>query len=267
MTYGFALITGGTTGIGAAFAKSLPESTNLLLVARNEEKLAERKAELESPSRTVETVAADLSTTEGRSRVIDKALECEIDLLINNAGAGRLSRVLDNDPEAELATVELNVVAPTVLTRALLPGMIERARRDHLRCGLILVSSTTAFQPIPLLTTYSATKSFVLAYGEGLHEETRREPLDLLVLCPGATRTDFSERSGFDLSRIPGASDPLDVAREGLEQLGRRTVHVVGAGTRAALTPFLIPRRIATAGAGAVMAILGRTNRMRPRRL
>jgi uncharacterized protein len=62
MTYGFALITGGTTGIGAAFAKSLPESTNLLLVARNEEKLAERKAELESPSRAVETVAADLST-------------------------------------------------------------------------------------------------------------------------------------------------------------------------------------------------------------
>jgi short-subunit dehydrogenase len=169
MTYGFALITGGTTGIGAAFARLLPQSTNLLLVARNEEKLAERKAELESPSRTVETVAADLSTMDGRSTVIDKALECEIDLLINNAGAGRLSRVLDNDPEAELATVELNVVAPTVLTRALLPGMIERARRDHRRCGLILVSSTTAFQPIPLLTTYSATKSFVLAYGEGLH--------------------------------------------------------------------------------------------------
>ena len=87
--------------------------------------------------------------------------------------------MLDNDPEAELATVELNVVAPTVLTRALLPGMIERARRDRRRCGLILVSSTTAFQPIPLLTTYSATKSFLLAYGEGLHEETRREPLDL----------------------------------------------------------------------------------------
>lgn len=267
MTYGFALITGGTTGIGAAFAKSLPDSTNLLLVARSEDKLAERKAELENSRRTVETVAADLSTTEGRSKVIEKALECEIDLLINNAGAGRLSKVLDNEPEAELATVELNVVAPTVLTRALLPGMIERAKRDHLRCGLILVSSTTAFQPIPLLTTYSATKSFVLAYGEGLHEETRREPLDLLVLCPGATRTEFSERAGFDLSRIPGASDPLDVAREGLEQLGRRTVHVVGVGTRAALTPFLIPRRIATGGAGAVMSVLGRVNRMKPRRL
>jgi uncharacterized protein len=267
MTYGFALITGGTTGIGAAFAKLLPESTNLLLVARSEEKLAERKAELERPGRTVETVAADLSTQDGRSRLLDKAIECEIDLLINNAGAGRFSRVLDNDPEAELATVELNVVAPTVLTRALLPGMIERAHRDRRRCGLILVSSTTAFQPIPLLTTYSATKSFLLAYGEGLHEETRREPLDLLVLCPGATRTDFSERSGFDLARIPGASDPLDVAREGLHQLGRRTVHVVGVGTRALLTPFLIPRRIATGGAGAIMAVLGKANRLRPRRM
>jgi uncharacterized protein len=267
MTYGFALITGGTTGIGAAFARQLPESTNLLLVARSEDRLAERKAELERPGRVVVTVAADLSTADGRSKLLDAAEEHEIDLLINNAGAGRFARVLDNDPEAELATVELNVVAPTVLTRALLPGMIERARRDRRRCGLILVSSTTAFQPIPMLTTYSATKSFILAYGEGLHEETRREPLDLLVLCPGATRTEFSERAGFDLARIPGASSPMDVAREGLEQLGRRTVHVVGFGTRTALTPFLIPRRIATGGAGAIMGLLGRANRLRPRKL
>ncbi|WP_158046597.1 SDR family NAD(P)-dependent oxidoreductase [Skermanella pratensis] len=267
MSHGFALITGGTTGIGAAFAKLLPESTSLLLVARNEEKLAERRAELERPGRTVETVAADLSTREGRDKVLDKAAECEIDLLINNAGAGRFARVLDNAPDDELATVELNVVAPTVLTRALLPGMIERARRDRRRCGLILVSSTTAFQPIPLLTTYSATKSFVLAYGEGLREETRRDPLDLLVLCPGATRTEFSERSGFDLGSIPGADDPMKVAREGLENLGHCTVHVVGMGTRAALTPFLIPRRIATTGAGAIMSILGKVNRLKPRQM
>jgi len=223
--------------------------------------------ELDRPGRRIETVAADLSTEEGRTQLLDKALEYEIDLLINNAGSGRFSRVLDNDPAAELATVELNVVAPTVLTRALLPGMIERARRDHRRCGLILVSSTTAFQPVPFLTTYSATKSFLLAYGEGLHEETRREPLDLLVLCPGATRTEFSERSGFDLGRIPGASDPKDVAREGLRQLGRKTVHVVGVGTRTVLTPFLIPRRIATGGVGALMSVLGRANTLKPRRL
>src|SRR4051794_24823904 len=97
MKYGFALITGGTTGIGAAFARQLPESTNLLLVARNEERLAERKAELERPDRIVVTVAADLSTTEGRSTLIDAVAEHEIDLLINNAGAGRFARVLDND--------------------------------------------------------------------------------------------------------------------------------------------------------------------------
>jgi short-subunit dehydrogenase len=267
MNHGFALITGGTTGIGAAFARLLPESTNLLLVARNGEKLAERRAELERPGRTVETVAADLSTKEGRDTLLAKAGGLEIDLLINNAGAGRFSSVLDNDPDDELATVELNVVAPTVLTRALLPGMIERARRDNRRCGLILVSSTTAFQPIPLLTTYSATKSFVLAYGEGLREETRHDPLDLLVLCPNATKTDFSERSGLDLGRLPGADDPMKVAAEGLDQLGKRTVHVVGLGTRMALTPFLIPRRIATGGAGAVMSLLSKVNRLKPRQM
>lgn len=187
MSHGFALITGGTTGIGAAFARLLPESTNLLLVARNEERLSERRAELERSGRTVETVAADLSTREGRDKLLDKASECEIDLLINNAGAGRFARVLDNDPDDELATVELNVVAPTVLTRALLPGMIERGRGHVVNIG-----STAGNYPYPGGNVYCASKAFVKQFSLALRADLQGTGVRVTNVEPGMVETDFS---------------------------------------------------------------------------
>jgi uncharacterized protein len=261
MTPTTALVTGATSGIGAAFARALPAATDLLLVARTPERLAAMQTGLAHPGRRIETVAADLAHDEGRDAVIMKATEMEIDLLINNAGVGRFGRVLDNEPEAERAMVELNVVAPTVLTRALLPGMIARARRDHGRCGVILLSSTTAFQPVPYLATYSATKSFLLAYGEALGAELRGSPADLLVVCPGATRTEFGRRAGFDLDNLPLAADPDRVARQSLDALGRRRVHVTDITARAALAPFLTARRAAAGGLGAVVGLLSRGTR------
>ena len=209
----------------------------------------------------MEVLAADLTTDEGRNALIQKAGTLEIDLLINNAGAGAFGPVLDNTQEAERATVELNVVATTVLTRALLPGMIDRAARDGRRAGLILLSSTAAFQPVPFLGTYCASKSFILAYGEALAAELRRKPVDVLVLCPGATRTAFGKRAGFALNALPGAADPMDVAQEGLQALGRRTVHVHGFGVRNMLRPFLWSRHAASGGLGALLAALDRGQR------
>jgi len=104
----------------------------------------------------------------------------------------------------------------------------------------------------------------VLAYGEALAEELRRDPVDLLVLCPGATRTEFGKRAGFAVGSLPGADDPGEVARAGLNAIGRRTVHVMGLGTRAVLTPFLIPRRVATSGLATILSVIGRGYRMRP---
>lgn len=262
MPYRFALVTGATSGIGACFASALPADTHLLLTARNAEALTERQAELSAAGRHVEVLAADLTTDEGRNALIQKAETLEIDLLINNAGVGSFGAVVENTLEFERSTVELNVVATTVLTRALLPGMIERAARDNRRAGLLLVSSTTAFQPVPFLATYSASKSFVLAYGEALATELRRKPVDVLVLCPGATRTNFGRRAGFALNALPGAADPMDVAREGLHALGRRTVHVHGFGTRNMLRPFLWSRHAASDGLGAVLAVFDRGQRL-----
>jgi short-subunit dehydrogenase len=257
--YKCALVTGGTHGIGAAFARCLPQDTGLLLVARHDDELDAMKGELDAPGRTVETLNADLTRDDGRQAVQEAAERLEIDLLINNAGTGAFGRVLDNDPDHERKTVELNVVAVSVLTRGLLPGMIERARLERRRAGLILVSSTTAFQPVPMLATYAATKSFILAYGEALAEELRGQPVDVLVLCPGATRTGFGRQSGLQVGRLPGAEDPRSVARGALAALGRNTVHVRGVGQRAALAPFLMGRRFATSGLGMLMGIASRS--------
>lgn len=257
-SYRCALVTGATSGIGAAFAHALPPATGLVLTGRNEEALAAAARDLGREDRRVETVAADLTVPADRATLIARAREAEIDLLVNNAGAGNFGAVLDQTVEAERQVVELNVVAVAELTRALLPGMILRAKRDGTRAGLIIVSSSTAFTPVPYLTTYSASKAFDLFYAEGLAEELRGEPVDVLAVCPGPVRTKFGERAGFSPGSLPGAIDPDTVAREALDALGRRTVLVTGRANRLAFDPLLVPHRVATGGIGRVMRFADR---------
>jgi short-subunit dehydrogenase len=255
MTHRHALITGASSGIGAAFARALPKSTGLLLTGRDREKLAQLAAELALTDRPVRTIAADLSTAEGRRALIHAAEEAPIDLLINNAGIGWLGPVIDSPPEREAEMVQVNAAAPIELTRALLPGMIRRARERHERAGLIFVASAAAFMPIPLFATYAASKAFLLHYAEALAEELDHAPVDVLALCPGATKTRFFERANVAASAVPAAAHEADrVAREGLQALGRRPVLVVGPGTYLATTAArFLPRRLVTAAAERAM--------------
>jgi hypothetical protein len=261
MDHRFALVTGATSGIGAAFARALPETTDLLLTGRDPERLADMQEELSVDGRQVVTMVADLTRPEHRQALIDRAEDLEIDLLINNAGMGKYGAVLDNDPGDEVATVELNCTAPVALATALLPGMIERARLDGGRAGLINLSSTFAVQPVPYLATYTASKAFIQAWTEALAEEVRRKPVDVLALAPGPTKTQFGERSGFTPGSFPFAADPDDVARDGLKQLGKCTVHVSGAVSRAALAPYFLPRRVAGTGLGALLGVVTKATR------
>lgn len=256
-----ALVTGATSGIGAAFAAALPPTTGLLLSGRNEERLEQARDELARPDRPVETVRADLSRPEEVAAVVERAKAFEVDLLINNAGVGGLGAIIDNSLEAETATVMVNVVAVATLTRALLPGMLERARRDGQKAGVIIVSSTAAFSPVPYFATYAASKVFDLHYGEALAEELRGRPVSVLVVCPGATRTSFGRRAGFE-GGLPGAAEPTDVARKALAALGRQTVVVTGRLEPAALNPLLAPRRLFTGALGVGMRMVaGRAQR------
>ncbi|MCA8931863.1 MAG: SDR family NAD(P)-dependent oxidoreductase [Rhodospirillaceae bacterium] len=257
-----ALITGASSGIGAAFARALPASTGLLLTGRNAAALAELAAGLEVGGRTVETIAADLTDSDSRQQVIDRAGALEIDLLINNAGAGSIGAVVDQPRETQAATVDLNVAAMADLTRALLPGLLERAEDSGQRAGLILVSSSTALAPLPYFAAYAASKAFTLFYGEALAAELRGSPIDVEVLCPGPTRTAFGGRAGFAPGNLPGAANADQVAREALASLGRRVVVATGRLNGPMVETMMRPRLAFTMGLGRVMRPLaGRRQR------
>lgn len=254
MTYRCALITGASSGIGEAFARALPKSTSLLLTGRDRTRLNQLAAELASAERPVRSIAADLATPDGRQAVISFAEGQPVDLLINNAGLGYLGPVAENPPERESEMAQLNVVAPVDLTRALLPGMLKRAEGGP-RSGLIFVASAAAFLPIPLFATYAASKAFLLHYAEALAEELSDRPVDVLALCPGATRSRFFERAHIARSdNIPPMHEPDRVAREGLRALGHRVVHVVGSANYLATTAArFLPRRFVAAAAERAM--------------
>jgi len=253
MIYRCALITGASSGIGEAFARALPKSTALLLTGRDRAKLAHLASELATADRPVCSIAADLATAEGRQAVIGFAEGQPVDLLINNAGVGYLGRVADNPPERESEMAQLNMVAPVEITRALLPGMLKRAEGGQ-RGGLIFVASAAAFMPIPLFATYAASKAFLLHYAEALAEELSGAPVDVLALCPGATRTRFFERAKIGRANLPQMHEPDRVAREGLQALGRRVVHVVGPANYLATTAArFLPRRFVAAAAERAM--------------
>ncbi len=257
-----ALITGASSGIGAAFARLLPAETALLLTGRDRAALQQLRDGLAEPDRVV-IVVADLAVAADRERLIAAAESRGIDLLINNAGLGAFGPVLENDARREAEMAEVNVVAPVVLTRALLPGMLSRAQAGGRRGGVIVVSSVVGFGPVPRFATYAATKAFDLHYAEALATELADSPIDVLALCPGATRTAFGQRAGTPKGPTALSHSADRVAREGLAALGRGPVHVVGGANLAtALSLRLLPRPLIRRGVAAVNARLAR----RPKR-
>lgn len=257
-TYTSALVTGATSGIGEAFAVALPPQTGLLLTGRNEEKLGTLQQRLARDGRTVEVLAADLRDPAARGRLIECSTAAGVDLFVNNAGLGIFGRLVDNAAEAEADMVAVNVVAVHALTRAILPGMVERARQNRIRAGLIVVSSTVGHLPVPYFATYAASKAFDLSLAEALAEEMADEPVDILALCPGATRTAFQERSGAP-ERLFGRAEPAEaVVRKALDALGRQRVLLSQPPMRLAFLHNVISHRLGAAGSKALLRRLMR---------
>jgi uncharacterized protein len=198
-----ALITGASSGIGAEFARGLAaRGDDLVVVARDERRLEDLAESLEKEHGTnVEVLLADLTRGKGTA-VVEARLESvdpPIDLLVNNAGFGTFGKFAELPREAEAKEIELNVVALMRLCHAALPGMVARGRG-----GIINVSSLAGYQPTPLNATYGGTKAFVTSFSHALHEEVRGTGVNVMVLCPGFTRTEFQERAGLDSSAVPG---------------------------------------------------------------
>ncbi len=250
-SYRRALITGATSGIGNAFAHALPEATGLLLTGRDAAVLAQLGQDFAQPGRPIETVQADLATDPGCAAVAEAAERFGIDLFVCNAGQGPYGSFLATDPAFLRDTVAVNVTAVLTLLRSLLPGMLARAGTDASRAGLIVTASEVGFFPVPNLATYAATKAFDLSLTEALAAELRREPIDVLALCPTATRSRFGERSGFG-QNFPGAQDPAVVARAALGALGRQRTLTVGPLTG----PLLAGPALVRAGIAQGMALV-----------
>jgi short-subunit dehydrogenase len=185
-----ALITGASGGIGLEFAKLHAKyHYDLVLVARNEIKLQQIKHELEaSHPIQVWVVSADLTTSNGVQRVIDftKSSTLRIDHLINNAGIGVFGKLHQTSMDAHKKLIDLNISALVTLTHHFTVLMAQ-----HGSGKVLNVASTAAFMPGPYMSTYFASKAFVLSFGEAVNSELRGSGVSVTTLCPGPTNTGF----------------------------------------------------------------------------
>ncbi len=239
------LITGGSTGIGAALANVFAaHAHDLILVARNREKLEATGRQIQQKYAVgVTCVAEDLADRDGPRRVFDAVTERRLDVhnLVNNAGVGLYGKFATTDLETELKMIQLNVSSPVELTKRFLPSMIERRR------GRILnVASTAAFVPGPWMSIYYATKAFLLSFSEAIDYELQPNGISLTTLCPGPTESEFKVRAGSQRSRLFDAfvMDAETVAKAGYDGM-MAGKSVVIPGLRNKLIPVaarLMPR-------------------------
>ena len=185
-----ALITGASGGIGMELAKiHASKKDNLVIVARNKEKLDKVKSELEKQyGITVHPIVKDLSLQNSAKEVYDevKKKNIKIDYLINNAGIGYCDMFTDIPFENDEKTIQLNITTLTEFNKLFLADMI------HAGSGKIMnVASTAAFQPGPGMAVYYATKAYVLFLSEAIHSEVRDKGISVTAYCPGATQTGF----------------------------------------------------------------------------
>ena len=197
-----ALITGASAGIGKVFAQRLAASGHdILLVARDGIRLQQLADELSLQfGISAEALPADLSRDEGMRSVASRISQMErLDYLVNNAGFGSKGK-LANRPVAEQATMlELHVMAPMLLTRAALPGMIARTSGT-----IINVSSVASFIHSPGNVNYCASKAYLRVFSEGLASELIGTGVHVQALCPGFTHTEFHDRAAIDMKSTPG---------------------------------------------------------------
>ncbi|MPM40589.1 Sulfoacetaldehyde reductase 2 [bioreactor metagenome] len=206
----YVLITGATTGIGYELAKLYAsDGNNLILVARDEQRLREVKEELSLYSIKVYTIVLDLSEDNSCEKVLDfvDKKNISVDILINNAGLGSFGYISEIEMEKELKLIDVNIRALTELTKTFLPIMIE-----HGEGAIMNVASTAAFCAGPKMAVYYASKAYVLNFTEALHEEVKNSEIKISCLCPGPVKTSFQEKSGIKKSE--GAKNTLMSAKD-----------------------------------------------------
>ncbi len=219
----WALVTGASSGIGAALARQLAaHRVKLILTARRKDRLENLAAELAAAGSETRILVADLNDPAAPQQIYDatEGAGLAVDILMNNAGLGQYGVFHLSPAEQELSQVRVNCEAVVRLARLFVPRMVERHRG-----WVLIVASTASFQPIPYISTYAATKVFDRFFALGLAAEVARFGVKVTALCPGPTESEF-----FDVAHAGvfkrGAQPADDVARQAVAALfrGRRVV-------------------------------------------
>jgi len=250
-----ALITGASSGLGEEFAIQLArEKHDLVLVARREDRLrdvADRARSLGAGKVTV--IASDLGRADAAADLFRQvgAAGIAVDYLVNNAGFGTRGRFDQVPLDREIEEINLNVSALVALSRLFLPAMVAA------KIGTIInVASTAAFQPVPWMATYAATKAFVLSFSEALSTELQGTGVTVLALCPGPTRTEFQQVASVEHSGVPSFAymDAPTVVRQAIESAKRgKAVRINGViNTIMAQSTRFVPRGLVRRISGAM---------------
>ena len=225
-TYGpWAVIAGGSEGVGAEFAHQLADAgLNLVLVARKPEPLEDTAAAVRERGVEVRTVSADLTERESIDAIMAATADVEVGLLVYNAGANTHGRAFtEGDLDGFQGVIDLNVTAMLSLVHH-----YARPMRQRRRGGILLVGSLAGYVGTSTEAIYGGVKAFGRVFAEGLWAELRDHDVHVLELVLGVTRTPAMERAGLNFD-VPGmhVSEPADVAREGLAALADGPVHVI----------------------------------------
>jgi short-subunit dehydrogenase len=241
----WALITGASAGIGRAFAFELAAGgADLILTARRGDRLSELANELHAKYKIeVEVFAADLAQPAAPAKLYEFTSRngFEVELLINNAGFGVYGDFAKADVSRQLEMIQVNIAAVVHLTHLYLPPMITRRHGD-----ILILASTAAFQGVPYLNAYAATKSFDLHFAEALAAEVKEYGIRVCALCPGSTTSEFSEVAGQPKNVLRKRESAEKVARVGLKALAGGKSYVISGFKNylGAHLQRLLPRRV-----------------------
>lgn len=214
------LITGASSGIGYALAELLGNSGHdLVLVARRLDRLDELAARLRAQGATTETLAADLAENEGIQTVADRLSQGDVDVLVNNAGAGGYAPLATVTPEAVSRLWTLNATAPLLLARAILPGLLERGSGGIINVASLLAFSAGQRAPyLPARAIYASAKAGNVALSRVLAAEVAGTGVQVTLVCPGRVQTEFAEGAA---GQDPQAMTADDVAVAAWTAFGR----------------------------------------------
>lgn len=252
-----ALITGPTSGIGAGYARRYArDGYDLVLVARDVDRLTRLAGELEGEAGGVEILPADLADPADRGKVCDR-LAAGVRVLVNNAGFGTSGEFWSTDPALLQSQLDVNVTAVMHLTRAALPAMLDAG------AGTVINIASVAGLVPGRGSTYSASKAWVIAFSEGLAVGLQGTGVGVHAVCPGYVHTEFHDRAGIEMRKLPSFLwlEVDDVVTKSLADIaGGKVISIPGLQYKAIVTAGrLIPRRLARAATRRVGGGRGRT--------